>query len=232
MNNQNLPNNYFEDFEEKVALRVETERVSPHLAQIFDTKPQTNDLPSNYFEGLEAVVCEKISQKINVAQELLRLSPNIAPILLDFDKKTNDLPFDYFEKLENRVFETINEDSNQRTKPELRISKTQNSKKMWWTLGSVGAAAAIFIGVFFVSPKKSDLAKAETNTTPISEKTQALFASVNTAEAVSFLKENAVHLDESLLEKHSENIDKQHFTSIEKTDIADFIEENNITFED
>jgi hypothetical protein len=228
MNNQSLPNNYFEDFEEKIVLRIETERVSPYLAQVFDTKPQANDLPSNYFEGLEAAVCEKI----NVAQELLRLSPNIAPILLDFDKNTNDLPLDYFEKLENHVFETINEDSNQTIKPQLRISKTPNPKKMWWTLGSVGAAAAIFIGVFFVSPKSSDLAEAETNITPISEKTQALFASVNTAEAVSFLKENAVHLDESLLEKHSQNIDKQHFTNIENTDIADFIEANNINFED
>jgi hypothetical protein len=228
MNNQNLPNNYFEDFEEKTMLRIETERVSPHLAQVFDAKPQTNDLPSDYFEGLEAAVCKKI----NVAQELLRLSPNIAPILIDFDKKINDLPFNYFEKLENRVFETINEDSNKTTKPQLRISKLQNPKKMWWTLGSVSAAAAIFIGVFFVSPKSSDLAETETNTSPISEKTQALFASTNTAEAVSFLKENAVQLDESLLEKHSENIDKQHFTNIEKTDIADFIEENNINFED
>jgi hypothetical protein len=202
-------------------------RISEHLLfHIYYFIFIMKNVPAHYFEELEEKICFQI--------ELERLSPNLSEahnnITLNFSTK-NDLPANYFAGLETAVFAQISAVENPQNKQQLTAKKTK--KTVWWSLASSISAAAIVVGVLFIQPNINDLAQAEnTNTTPISATTAALFAQLNKQEAMSFLQENATNIEENILAQHTQHLDFNDFSTLKNDEISDFIQDNNIILEE
>jgi hypothetical protein len=214
---------------------VRSKSVQIRVPKKTKTTKSTIKMPTpDYFEQLPDRVMLRIETE------------HIAPSLANHDKtfSKNDLPTNYFEGLEGAVFAQIaaaddtknkaeNEKNTAFAKQKPAFSVTKTNKKIWWSAAVGTAIAAVLVGVLFIKPN-TETETADFNS-PLSTQTEQLFAQINTTEALTYLQENAAHLDEAVLEKtitnNVTNSTQNDFSILKNEDIVDFANENDLILE-